>query len=117
MVTNTGKVLHTTTTDEHGRRLLKLVVTLTTNVGSDPYRWWRRTSDLTKGGVRFLGVVVCTRVHTPRFCGQPLSAGDAVFLRALTRPFRTSWLMVGVISSKNVVRRGGVSLQFICLWD
>ena len=38
----------------------------------------------------FLGVVVYTRVHTPRFCGQACSAGLAVLYRGGLRPFRTS---------------------------
>ena len=38
----------------------------------------------------FFGVVVYTRTHTPRFCGQLLSAGDAVFTRAARRPWLIS---------------------------
>src|SRR5678815_183927 len=44
----------------------------------------------------FFGVVVYTRVQTPRFCGHCLSAGDALFMRAFSRPLRTSWLIVGI---------------------
>src|ERR1041385_8323796 len=43
----------------------------------------------------FLGVEVYTRVQTPRFCGQLLSAGLEVFQRGGFRPLRTSWLKVG----------------------
>jgi len=43
----------------------------------------------------FFGVDVYTRVHTPRFCGQLLSAGLDVFQRGGLRPLRTSWLKVG----------------------
>ena len=43
----------------------------------------------------FLGVVVYTRVHTPRRCGEPLSAGVLVLLTLSSRPLRTSWLIVG----------------------
>jgi hypothetical protein len=43
----------------------------------------------------FLGVEVYTRVQTPRFCGQLLSAGLDVFQRGGFRPLRTSWLNVG----------------------
>src|SRR5436189_6455921 len=44
----------------------------------------------------FFGVVVYTRVHTPRFCGAPRRAG--VFTRGFgaVRPLRTSWLTVGI---------------------
>jgi len=44
----------------------------------------------------FFGVVVYTRVHTPRFCGFFCSAGDLFFLGAARRPLRTSWLIVGI---------------------
>jgi len=47
----------------------------------------------------FLGVEVYTRVHTPLFWGAPLSAGVLVFFFIRLRPFLTSWLMVGIISS------------------
>jgi hypothetical protein len=43
----------------------------------------------------FLGVVVYTRVQTPRFCGHACNAGLAVLYRGTSRPFRTSWLKVG----------------------
>src|SRR5688572_20426888 len=48
----------------------------------------------------FYGVVVYTRVHTPRFCGQSWSAGDAVLAVIAWRPLRMSWLMVGMGSRK-----------------
>src|SRR5579863_10167853 len=43
----------------------------------------------------FFGVCVYTRVQTPRRCGDPCSAGDAVLYRGAVRPFLTSWLNVG----------------------
>src|SRR6266581_7135352 len=43
----------------------------------------------------FLGVVVYTRVQTPRFCGHDFSAGAPVLLLTRRRPWRTSWLRVG----------------------
>ena len=43
----------------------------------------------------FLGVVVNTRVQTPRFCGQESRAGDLLLYFLGVRPFRTSWLTVG----------------------
>src|SRR5579863_5193616 len=43
----------------------------------------------------FLGVWVYTRMHTPRFSGQPASAGDFVFVRICSRPFRTNCANVG----------------------
>jgi hypothetical protein len=38
----------------------------------------------------FLGVVVYTRVHTPRFCGDAASAGTLLFARFVERGLRTS---------------------------
>src|SRR6266850_2204510 len=46
----------------------------------------------------FLGVVVYTRVHTPRFCGDPRSAGAPVFVFSRRRPWRTSWFNVGTLN-------------------
>src|SRR5512134_3089038 len=46
----------------------------------------------------FLGVVVYTRVQTPRFCGDSLSAGAFFFTESFSRPLRTSWLIVGIVS-------------------
>src|SRR5581483_6797482 len=52
----------------------------------------------------FFGVVVYTRVHTPRRCGAAsrflrpwpdLRPGVATFFLGFLRPFRTSWLMLG----------------------
>src|SRR5437899_10030370 len=43
----------------------------------------------------FFGVCVKTRTHTPRFCGLFCSAGLLVLVRTLSRPLRTSWLIVG----------------------
>src|SRR5262245_25222632 len=44
----------------------------------------------------FLGVVVYTRVHTPRRNGFDFSAGDFSFLLTSRRLRRTSWLIVGM---------------------
>jgi hypothetical protein len=44
----------------------------------------------------FLGVRVMTCTHTPRRCGQLTSAGDLDFTVTFLRPFRTSWLIVGM---------------------
>src|SRR4051812_42424369 len=43
----------------------------------------------------FFGVVVNTRVQTPRRCGDPRSAGVLLFSVLLSRPLRTSWAIVG----------------------
>src|SRR5437764_15433112 len=44
----------------------------------------------------FLGVVVYTRVHTPRRCGLPLSAAVLALAALSWRPLRTSCWMVGM---------------------
>ena len=71
----------------------------------------------------FLGVIVDTRVHTPRFCGAPWSAGVLVFSRLDVRPLRISWLTVGnespkeekeayrVVTCKNPARANALAAQ------
>src|ERR1700738_161438 len=44
----------------------------------------------------FFGVVVYTRVHTPRRCGLPLSAAVFTLVILSRRPLRTSCWMVGM---------------------
>src|SRR5690606_3364331 len=46
----------------------------------------------------FLGVVVYTRVQTPRRCGLPFSAGVLFFATLSCRPLRTSCWIVGTTS-------------------
>src|SRR3954467_13319421 len=56
----------------------------------------RRTrATLRSAELGFLGVVVYTRVHTPRRCGLPFSAGVFVLLVFAWRPLRTSCWIVG----------------------
>src|SRR5579863_4248090 len=55
----------------------------------------RTRATLRKAELGFLGVVVKTRVHTPRRCGAPLSAGVFVFVCFDARPLRTSCSIVG----------------------
>src|SRR5688500_2208627 len=45
----------------------------------------------------FLGVRVITCKQTPRRKGEFSKAGDFDFRLILLRPFRTSWLMVGIL--------------------
>src|SRR3954447_9241743 len=44
----------------------------------------------------FLGVVVYTRVHTPRRCGLPLRAAVFCLATLSVRPLRTSCWIVGI---------------------
>jgi hypothetical protein len=46
----------------------------------------------------FLGVIVRTNRHTPRFCGHLSSTGDFENFRFDLRRRRTSWLIVGMHS-------------------
>src|SRR5579859_741399 len=56
----------------------------------------RRTrATLRRAEFGFFGVVVYTRVHTPRRWGAPLRAGVLVFTDFCSRPFRTNCAMVG----------------------
>src|SRR5438552_18592248 len=57
----------------------------------------------------FFGVVVYTRVQTPRFCGAPRRAGVFVFAFGVTRPFLTSWLMVGIVRSLRSPQNGALT--------
>src|SRR5260370_10794505 len=45
----------------------------------------------------FFGVCVYTRMHTPRFSGQPINAGDFVLAMTSSRPIRTSCENVGTV--------------------
>src|SRR5919106_3132771 len=56
----------------------------------------RPRATLRKAEFGFFGVVVYTRIQTPRFCGHACIAGVFDFLRTASRPCRTSWLMVGM---------------------
>src|ERR1700733_5001734 len=47
----------------------------------------------------FLGVIVFTCKHTPRFWGQPNSAGCFGLRYCCRRGLRTSWFIVGISPS------------------
>src|SRR4030095_15782920 len=52
----------------------------------------------------FFGVWVKTRTQTPRFCGLLWSAGLFVLLNTASRPCRTSWLIVGIVTFLHMTR-------------
>src|SRR5215217_5509505 len=62
----------------------------------------------------FLGVVVYTRVQTPRRWGEPFSAGVLVFSTLSSRPLRTSWLIVGM-SGLDLLPALGRALECVAL--
>src|SRR5271169_5746466 len=76
----------------------------------------RRTrATLRRAEFGFFGVWVYTRMHTPRFSGQPISAGDLVFERTPSLPMRTSCENVGTVvplfpsaSRENLLRESAV---------
>src|SRR5437660_12282844 len=55
----------------------------------------------------FFGVCVYTRMHTPRFSGQPISAGDLVFTWTFSRPIRTNCENVGTVCSSSSATGNG----------
>src|ERR671932_2582335 len=65
----------------------------------------RTRATLRRAELGFFGVVVYTRVHTPRRCGAAirflrpwpdLRPGVVTFFLGRRRPLRTSWLMLGM---------------------
>jgi hypothetical protein len=50
----------------------------------------RTLATLRRAEFGFFGVRVITCTHTPRRCGQSVSAGDFDFIETFLRPFRTS---------------------------
>ena len=57
----------------------------------------RTRATLRRAEFGFFGVVVYTRMQTPRFCGHASIAGVFDFFRTASRPWRTSWLIVGMV--------------------
>src|SRR5688572_29403462 len=66
----------------------------------------RTRATLRRAEFGFFGVVVYTRVHTPRFCGHAVRCGDLLFHTSSLRPFLTSWLIVGIRSDPSVFFAG-----------
>src|SRR5262247_3632192 len=56
----------------------------------------RTRATLRRAEFGFFGVVVYTRVQTPRFCGDPCRAGAFPLACCLVLPCFTSWLIVGI---------------------
>jgi hypothetical protein len=57
----------------------------------------RTRATLRKAEFGFFGVVVYTRVHTPRRCGHESKAGDLDFHVICSRPLRTNCEIVGIL--------------------
>src|SRR4026208_1910181 len=58
----------------------------------------RTRATLRRAEFGVFGVCVKTRTHTPRFCGLLCKAGLFVLLSTASRPFLTSWLIVGIVA-------------------
>src|SRR5436309_12346191 len=72
----------------------------------------RRTrATLRRAEFGFFGVVVYTRVHTPRRCGEPLRAGVLVLSILSCRPLRTNCWIVGMRPAISLVCVCGCDLQ------
>src|SRR5277367_192735 len=72
----------------------------------------RRTrATLRSAELGFFGVVVYTRVQTPRRWGAPRRAGVLVFVSFVCRPCRTSWAIVGTRYLMSFNARGKLKLQ------
>jgi hypothetical protein len=97
MITHAGQILHASAANEHDRVLLQ-IVPFAGNVGDDFLPFVNRTfATLRSAEFGFFGVRVITCTQTPRRCGQFTSAGDLDFTVTFFRPFRTSWLIVGIL--------------------
>src|SRR5919206_1412600 len=75
---------------------------------------------LRRAELGFLGVVVYTRVHTPRRWGAAIRflrpwpdfrPGVATFFLGLRRPLRTSWLMLGMRRVMVATRLGPADVE------
>lgn len=96
MVTHARQVPDTAASDQDNGVLLQ-IVTDTRDVGRDFDAVGQTdTGYFTQCRVRFFGVVVYTRVQTPRFCGQFFRAGAVDFVVRTSLPLRISWLIVGI---------------------
>jgi len=64
-----------------------------------PPSWSNAERDFTAMRSSVSSASACTReVHTPRFSGKPIKAGDFVLTRTFSRPMRTSCENVGTVS-------------------
>ena len=90
LVAEARQVLDAAAADEDDRVLLE-VVPLAGDVGATSIWFVSRTrATLRSAEFGFFGVVVYTRVQTPRFCGAPRRAGVLVLVGGVLRPLRTS---------------------------
>src|SRR3954467_12404914 len=77
----------------------------------------RTRATLRRAEFGFFGVVVYTRVQTPRRCGDPLRAGVLVFDTLSWRPLRTSCWMVGTVWFSFLSCLACVASLLSCAWS
>ena len=92
VVTDTGKVFYTAAANHDDGVFLK-VVAFTGDVRGD---FEAVGETLRRAEFAFFGVVVYTRVHTPRRWGQACRAGVFLCFTTFFRATRISWLIVGI---------------------
>lgn len=90
MIADARQVLHATSPDEDDRVLLQIVANSGIYVVTSIPLLRRTLVTFRRAEFGFFGVVVYTRMQTPRRCGQDCSAGVLAFLTAATRPLRTN---------------------------
>src|SRR6478752_10850936 len=74
----------------------------------------RRTrATLRRAEFGFLGVVVYTRVHTPRRCGHASRARDLLLISSAVRPLRTSCCIVGIREPFLIIFIGSAKVRYI----
>ena len=96
MISHTIQVLHAPTTKKNNAVFLQ-VVTFIRNVCNYFMSCGKATlATFLIAEFGFFGVRVVTCTQTPRRNGQALRAGDFVLDFCKRRPFRTSWLIVGI---------------------
>src|SRR3954447_15268629 len=74
----------------------------------------RTRATLRRAEFGFFGVVVYTRVQTPRRWGEPFRAGVLVLLNFELRPWRTSCWMVGTRRTSSFDELSGCARTHLC---
>ena len=90
MVANAGQVLDPSAANEHHRVLLQVVTFAADITGHFKALVNRTLATLRMAELGFFGVVVYTRVQTPRRWGEAPSAGTLLLARFTERGFLTS---------------------------
>ncbi len=98
VITDAGQVLDAAAADEHHRVLLQVVAFARDVANGFDAGGQTDLATLRRAEFGFFGVVVYTRVQTPRRWGQPFRAGTLFRTGFGERGLRMSWLTVGIKS-------------------